>query len=252
MKAYFLSDLHLKSEDKDKAKLFINFLSSIDHNVSHLILLGDVFDFWIGEHTYFQKKFPHIVAQLQRIVQQGTEVHYFEGNHDIHLKRFWEKSVGAKVHPEKYTFYFENLKVRAEHGDLMNPKDKGYLFLRWLLRTKPLEILAHRIPGNLVGWIGERSSQVSRVYTARMTKDYTQNVLDFTRTYAMKECQKDPFDLLVTGHTHVKDDFEFNVRGKKSRSVNLGSWLDQPKVFEITPDQQQFIYLMLPVTGSAQ
>jgi len=247
MKAYFLSDLHLKSEDKDKAKLFINFLSSIDHNVSHLVLLGDVFDFWIGDRAYFQKKFPQVVSQIQRIVQLGTEVHYFEGNHDIHLKKFWEKNVGVRVHPGRHVFHFGSLKVRAEHGDLMNPQDKGYLFLRWLLRTKPLEILAHRIPGSLVGWVGERSSQVSRVYTNRITKNYTQGVLNFTRTYAMQECQKDPFDLIITGHTHVKDDFEFNAEGKKSRSVNLGSWLDQPKVFEVTQDHQQFIYLVLPV-----
>lgn len=243
MKAYFVSDLHLKSEEKDKAKLFINFLSSIDSTVTHLVLLGDVFDFWIGRHSYFQKKFPKIIGQLQRIVQMGIQVHYFEGNHDIHLKKFWQDEVGAKVHPEKHVFRFGNLIVRAEHGDLMNPEDKGYLFLRWLLRTKPMEILSYQIPGQIVGWIGERSSQVSRVYTDRITRDYTQKVIDFTRTYAMQECQKEEFDLIITGHTHIKDDFEFTLGDRKRRSVNLGSWLDQPKFFSVTPDEQQFVYL---------
>ncbi len=242
MKAYFLSDLHLKSEEKDKAKLFLNFLSTIDNSTTHLILLGDVFDLWIGDHKYFKEKFPNIISQLRRISEAGIELHYFEGNHDIHLKKFWEKEVGAKVHPEKFLFRFGPLKVRAEHGDQMNPNDRGYLFLRWLLRTKPVEIVSNYIPGKIIGIIGERSSQVSRLYTDRINKEYTKKVLDYTRTYAMKERMKQSFDYIITGHTHIKDDFEFEIQGEKIRSINLGSWLDQPKAFLITDGDTKFIY----------
>lgn len=243
MKAYFLSDIHLKSETKDKAKLFLNFIKNIDKKTTHLILLGDVFDLWIGDHKYFKEKFHQTLSQLRRLVEDGVEVHYFEGNHDIHLKKFWEKRIGVHVHPSKKIFQLGPFKVRAEHGDLMNPQDKGYLFLRWFLRTKPMELLSQYIPGKVVAMIGERSSLMSRIYTSRINKEYIDKVIEYTRAYAKKEYAKDKFDTIITGHTHVKDDYIFNVGSKQIRSVNLGSWLDQPKAFIITPNEQKFISL---------
>lgn len=87
MKAYFISDLHIKHEDKTKGLKLMEFLKNLPKDTTHLVLLGDIFDLWIGSHEYFIKKFSKIIAELKTISDRGVEIHYFEGNHDIHLKK---------------------------------------------------------------------------------------------------------------------------------------------------------------------
>jgi UDP-2,3-diacylglucosamine hydrolase len=238
MKAFFVSDIHIKVEAKGKGQKFFQFLKTLPEDTTHLILLGDIFDMWIGPHHYYAEKFPNIIAELKKLKNRGVIVHYFEGNHDMHLKKYWQKELGFQVHDKEFYFDLDGWIVRAEHGDLMNPGDKGYLFLRKFLRSFPMKILIHQVPGQLISAIGERSSQISRVYSDRMDQEYKENVIAMTRKHAEKAFQQRPFDLIVTGHTHVDDDFTFEAAGKKARSINLGSWLDQPKTLIVTRESQ--------------
>jgi UDP-2,3-diacylglucosamine hydrolase len=63
------------------------------------------------------------------------------------------------------------------------------------------------------------------------------------RRHAEKVVREDPFDLIITGHVHVRDDYEFEHAGRGVRSVNLGSWQDRPCAFKITNTCQEFIEL---------
>lgn len=243
MKAYFISDIHIKSEDKTHGLKLLEFLKNLPQDTTHLVLLGDIFDLWVGNHSYFIKKYSKIISEFKGLLARGVEIHYFEGNHDLHLKKFWEKNLGMNIHNNEYFFNFDGLVVRAEHGDLMNEEDKAYLFLRKALRTFPMNILATQLPGKIVEIIGDRSSRISRIYTDRINQKYKDKVKKMTRDYAKKAYSKRPFDMIITGHTHVDDDSSFEMNGKKSRSINLGSWLDRPKAFLITPTEQKFIEL---------
>lgn len=243
MKAYFISDIHIKSEDKTHGLKLLEFLKSLPEDTTHLVLLGDIFDLWIGDHDYFIKKYPKLISEFKSLISRGVELHYFEGNHDLHLKNFWEKELGMTVYTDEHFFNFDGFVVRAEHGDLMNEEDKAYLFLRKALRSFPMNILATQLPGKIVEVIGDRSSRVSRFYTDRMNQKYKDKVKKITQDYAQKIFTKRPFDLIITGHTHVDDDFSFETHGKKARSINLGSWLDRPKAFLVTPQEQKFIEL---------
>jgi UDP-2,3-diacylglucosamine hydrolase len=96
--AYFLSDIHLKRLDQPEARILLGFLQEIGPRVqaTHLFLVGDIFDFWIGGHEYFVRKFSPIADHLRRIVSSGVEVHYFEGNHDLYLQAFWQDRLGIR------------------------------------------------------------------------------------------------------------------------------------------------------------
>lgn len=236
MKAYFVSDIHLKAEDGPKGQLFVKFLKELPNDTTHLVLLGDIFDLWLADHNYFVQKFPNIIKEVQNLVSKKVEVHYFEGNHDLHLKKFWQEKLKVQVHHNHHIFNWPGITVRAEHGDLMNPDDTGYLFLRKFLRNPIMKVIAHNLPGKAVGFIGDRSSQMSRVYTDRLNQKYKETVQNLTRNYAQKIYAETPFDLFVSGHTHVDDDFSFELNGKKVRSLNLGSWLDKPKYLIVERD----------------
>jgi len=225
--AYFLSDIHLKNLDQPDAQVLLGLLEDMGSRIqaTHLFLVGDIFDFWLGGHEYFIRKFSPIVDHLRRIVAGGVEAHYFEGNHDLYLRDFWQDQLGIRVHVRARMFQLGNLRVRV--------------------RTPVIAYAGSRLPGGLLAQIGRVASRTSRRYTSRHKTISDERARTTVRSHAERAIQEEPFDLIITGHVHVRDDHEFEHGGRKVRSVNLGSWADSPCTFRITDTRQEFIQLPL-------
>lgn len=231
MRALFLSDIHLGDQDDPNFKILCRFLDEQLGQLTHLFLLGDIFDVWVGPHEYYYRKYQGVVDSLRRLRAAGTEIHFFEGNHDFALSGFWDTRVGATVHEGPAHFQLAGLKVRVEHGDQTNPFDLGYIRLRAFLRSGPLDFLIRNTPERFVAFVGETWSPLSR----KKKKPYVnEEVKKITHDFAAKLAQYDSFDLMVMGHTHMHEDFSFQVGGKSRRLINLGTWLERPRAFEIS------------------
>lgn len=233
-RAYFVSDIHIATPDDPKAALFLAFLRQLSAaTASHLVLLGDIFDMWLGDHAYFIERYRDIVAEIDRLHGEGVGIHYFEGNHDLHLQRFWHDQLGIQVHSGPAYITIAEQRLRLEHGDQMDPDDRGYHFLRWFLRTPVMRFLIYHLPGRLAAGIGERASATSRNYTSNSKTIREDEAVQKIREHAARACAVQPFDLMISGHVHVRDDFEWDTADGRSRSVNLGTWLHAPCCFRL-------------------
>lgn len=241
--AYFVSDLHLTAADDARARLFLRFLAEIEArgDTTHLVLLGDIFDLWLGGHDYFVSRFGRIVEALERIAERGVELHYFEGNHDLHLRPFWQDELGARVHTDPVYLDIGGKRLRLEHGDQMDPDDRGYRFLRWFLRTPPMRWIILNLPGRLVGRIGERASRHSRQYTSHSKTISRERAIAKIRRHAALAHAREPFDLIVSGHVHVRDDTTIESANGRARSINLGTWLDAPCYLLLDDDDVRLV-----------
>lgn len=207
---------------------------------SLFIILGDLFDLWLGDGEYFKKEYSVLIEEFKKLRAGGCRVIYFEGNHDLHLVKFWQDSLGFEVYVKPYKFEFNGLKIWAEHGDEINRQDRDYLFLRWLLRTPVFKFLIYNVPSSVSAWIGNRSSGASRAYTSSIENKSK----DIFRAYAQELANKDDFDLFLAGHSHIEDDFKFEAAGKSRQLVNLGSWFDKPKFLEISSSSSIAVQLL--------
>jgi UDP-2,3-diacylglucosamine hydrolase len=140
------------------------------------------------------------------------------------------------VYENEGFFQINNLKVRCEHGDYINPDDQVYLAYRENVRRPWMEWLAHNLPSHFWKAIGELYSRKNRSKTSRYAIDNSERVRAMIQAYAMKVYNAEPFDLIITGHMHVFDDYTFSVNTRKVRSINLGTWLSEPIVLLIDND----------------
>jgi UDP-2,3-diacylglucosamine hydrolase len=223
--------------------MFVGFMERLrcPDRLTHLFLVGDVFDLWIANHRLFRERFPRVVSALRRLKSEGCEIHFFEGNHDLYLDDFFGRVLGLNVHRQACHVLLPPFRLRVEHGDQMDPSDRGYLFLRWFLRTLPMEAFARAAPESLIAWLGETASRSSRRYTSGVKATTEQRSRDVIRRHAEILAHTEDFDLIVSGHVHVRDDVRIDCAGRSVRSVNLGSWFDSPQVFLLTPDSQGFV-----------
>lgn len=240
--ALFVSDIHIKDPDCPRARLFTAFLKSLEggRNATHLFLLGDIFDLWVADHDWFIERYRGIIDELRRLKEENVEIHYFEGNHDLHLKYFFSDRLGLRVHDGPYRLQLGRHRVRLEHGDEMDPDDRGYLFLRWFLRTPPVRILIRNLPGALIARIGNRASRISRRYVTGTKSVTDADAVATIRGHAGRIAAADRFDLIISGHVHVRDDTCIRLPDREVRSVNLGSWFDAPCYFRIDENEARF------------
>lgn len=240
--AYFVSDIHVTSPDSPRARLFASFLRTLSGktNTTHLFLLGDIFDLWVADHRYFVDRYREIIDEIRRLKEEGVAISYFEGNHDLHLRYFWADQLGLTVHVGPAYVELGKKTVRLEHGDQMDPDDKGYIFLRWFLRTAPIRLLLRHLPGRFVARIGNRASATSRHYTSVTRSMERDESITKIRAHAKRAYAKRPFDLIISGHVHVKDDCHVETGATTFRSVNLGTWLDAPCYFALEGNDERF------------
>jgi len=223
-RAIFVSDIHIASASDEKCKQFLRFLDKCQELLPEkLFLVGDIFDLWLSDRDHFVSEYSEVVERMIRLRDSGVEIHYFEGNHDLDLIPFWRERLGFRVHSAAEYFDLGGITARVEHGDQMDPSDRGYLFLRWLLRTPLLVLLMRHLPNSWIAWIGRRASQASRRYTssgAKRTTEGAERAKMHAHARAVWRTGR-RFDLFVSGHIHVWED------GTREgyRGVNLGTWL---------------------------
>lgn len=249
IKAYFLSDIHLESEKDSNFFSFNRLLQVIkqDEGCTHLFLLGDIFDLWVAHHKYFTEKFAHTLKVLNQIRERGIEIHYFEGNHDLDLKPYFAAQ-GVHVHEEAFHCQLGSRNFRIEHGDQMDPEDRGYLFLRWFLRTPLMRWIGRYLPGFLVQRIGNSMSSTSRKYTDHLRnqlgeeKDIQrEKIWGKIRRHVLKELDSGlQFDVFVSGHVHEEFHEKLSMSGKEVEVINLGSWLGQRKPYGVYDEEIGF------------
>ncbi len=222
-----------------KALIFLKFLKALPTDATHLFFMGDIFDMWVGSHEFYNLRFKPILDEIAKLVARGVKISYFEGNHDFHINEFWEGHLGVKVFNSPQYVHLGKLLLRLEHGDESNPDDKNYLRLRKTLRHPVTEFLAKKAPGKLIQVIGENWSRISR----QLRPYVNEKVKLRARQYAIEALSKREFDLIIFGHIHMRDEFKFEFNGRNFEYINLGTWLEAPTAYELTPTQRGFISL---------
>jgi len=232
--SYFISDIHIKSLDENSSRLLLLFFREIwPQSPGDVYLLGDIFDIWVSDHSVFIKRYQPIIDELQKIKSLGHKIVYFEGNHDLHLKKYWQQVLGFEVFFDVGYFDIEGKVFRLEHGDLINLLDETYQWWRKFLRSPMMISLGANLPGAFWNFLAEKYSNQSRKMSSAYRDQRKSEIVEMIRAHAPKAHQEKSFDYIISGHMHVVDDFEATTdSGKKIRSINLGTWLDGAKILK--------------------
>jgi UDP-2,3-diacylglucosamine hydrolase len=214
----FTSDLHLQDGNTPQSERFIRFLNEVPQSGDVLVLGGDIFDLFVGNKSIFQTRFSKVLEAIQSLIIKGVRVYYLEGNHDFQFNGTIPESENFKILKNDFSLEVFGKKIWISHGDLIDPEDRGYRFLRWFTRTPFIQILIKILPGNLIDMVGNRSSQSSRKYNDRRVNDKTKKRLRSLYFAFADQKIAAGFEYVLVGHSHIKD-FRKNLGGYY---INLG------------------------------
>jgi UDP-2,3-diacylglucosamine hydrolase len=222
MRVIFIADAHLVSPDDTNYRLLLRFLHDLEGELDTLYIMGDLFDFWLGFPSHPFTQYDAVLDALERLVERGCRLVYFEGNHDFHLGTIFSQRLKAEIHTGPAIEYIQGKRLYICHGDQINRADRHYRLLRYLLRTRLVAASVSHFPPSWAEKIRERLQKRSQagyvVKTARW--DYRQILLDFARTLQRQSC-----DGLVTGHFHLA--LREDVPETAFALLSLGDWMEQ-------------------------
>lgn len=243
MKLLFVSDVHLKERQSSEYIHFLTFLKFVlqSKDVDHLFLVGDIFDLWISNKSIFSNHFFDVIALLQDIAKQGTQIHYFEGNHDLYLDKYFKGKEGIKTYNSPQNFYLDGLKLKVEHGDLINQNDYWYFKWKKIINTRWFKKFVKTCPGFFIFYFGfllaflsafkKKISFLNRKSTSKVL--YENNIRTMLHDYAEVRCKNEDVDIFINGHVHVADLYKYKIIEKEKYAINLGEWRKSPHVLSI-------------------
>ena len=196
-----VGDPHLDAAGDEVPGAFLRWLAGL-RGVPRLIVLGDLFDAWAGPALMRLPAAAAVVDGICRAVEGGTAVDVVPGNRDFLLGRGFEERSRARLLPGGAVGLLDGEgeagRVLLVHGDELCTRDRGYLRLRRVLRSRPAGWLAPRIPAPLALWTARRLRRASdRALAVKPSEEKSMQAAAARDLLARHACAT-----LVCGHAH--------------------------------------------------
>lgn len=226
-KIYFVSDAHLGASalnnNREREKRLIEWLDGIQADCSVLFLLGDIFDFWFEYKRVVPKGFIRFLAKICEFTDKGIKVHFFTGNHDIWAFDYLPQECGVILHTHDEIFEINGKRFYIGHGDGLDPKDKGYLFIRRIFHNRFLQKCFRLVHPDWGIAFARKWSSHSRKANGKIEADaYRGPGQEDIEIFARRKLQQEHFDYFIFGHRHLPLDIRLTP---DSRYINTGDWI---------------------------
>ncbi|MBW8190389.1 UDP-2,3-diacylglucosamine diphosphatase [Neiella marina] len=236
---YLLSDMHVTDERPDITEALLKFLAGPAMNADAVYLLGDVFDYWVGD-DFRTDTIDAVKAALAQLSQHGVATYLISGNRDFLIGRRFCKQTGIKLLPEHSVIDLYGESTLIMHGDTLCTLDVDYQKFRRKSRSWWWPLIMLRLPLRLRTRIAENYRSKSK--NAKSMK--TMKIMDVTPQEVENQMLQHQVKLLIHGHTHRQAIHSLLIDQQPARRIVLGDWYQQGSVLACTPDgQQQFISL---------
>ncbi len=212
------SHFHLRPDPAEQQRVgcFLE-LMDLACAADHLVLLGDIFDFWFDYPHFRLSGYDRILSSLDKVYSAGTKIHFIGGNHDIWAAGYLHERHGSEPAGQPLILQLGDLKILFDHGDGLLGHDWLYSTFRSMVRTKPGILLAKSLHPEILYALSTWLSGKSR----NATRDEAVEIEQKAEAWLAKQVQV-PWDLMVIGHVHHR--FKISAQGRNLYALH--GWFD--------------------------
>ncbi|MGX2968827.1 UDP-2,3-diacylglucosamine diphosphatase [Ursidibacter sp. B-7004-1] len=236
MTTYFIADLHLNEHQPDITDLFLQFMSEKAPLAEAIYILGDLFDFWIGDDEY-SPLIEQVKQAIRNVTQQGIPCYFIYGNRDFLLGKRFAKETGLILLPDYHKIDLYGHSTLLCHGDTLCTDDVKYQRFRQKVHRKWRQALFLLLPLRLRLHIAQKIRAKSR--QDKRTK--SAEIMDVNIQFTAQIAEQYQIEWLIHGHTHkqaVHSCQKFAISDRLFTRIVLGDWGKTASILAV--DQQGF------------
>jgi UDP-2,3-diacylglucosamine hydrolase len=224
----FVGDVHLDRDDAD-LPAFLNYLRGLPPEVGRVVLMGDLFNLWIGAPELEQEHHRAVIACLSDLRSRGTEIHYLEGNRDYRIARAHGGGAFDVVGDVGLREDWGGRRIWAAHGDQVNRMDFQYRAWRRASRSIAAWWLYSAIPRARRFAIAESVERKMRATNVEMKREFPEALV---KDYASRHLQTSG-GAVVLGHFHVERELRVGP-AEDGRVFVLPEWKGSRRHLRVT------------------
>ena len=218
----FISDLHLSPDTTEATDVLLRFLRETAPAADALYVLGDLFEYWIGDEGLDQPYAKQIARAFRALADRGVRVCFMHGNRDFLIGTRFAQTSGMKLLTDPTLLDLYGTPTLLMHGDTLCSDDVEYQKFRSMVRnpawqrdflSKPLDErvrMAREVRG--------KSEQ------AKQVKDMV--IMDVTPATVEDAFRAHDYARLIHGHTHRPARHEHKVDGRECERWVLADWYE--------------------------
>lgn len=234
MTKLFISDIHLNPEKPVLQQGLVRFLQEQASQADELYILGDLFEYWLGDDCILPGVAVVMDALLCLTQQHGVKIFIMHGNRDFLLGSQFMEKTGCQLLNQTPADDEALITVDGDlyllmHGDTLCTQDEPYMAFRQRVRNKSWQVdfLSMTIQQRLD--FAQQARAKSTEHTAAVTMEicdvYLPAVLQLINKYEQTDSK---IKGIIHGHTHRPA--VHNIRLENNRVVKrivLSDWSEE-------------------------
>ena len=226
----FISDLHLDPARPAIAAQFERFLEDIAPRSEALYILGDLFEYWVGDDG-LALPFPARIADSLRPLAARVPVRFMHGNRDFLVAQGFADATGTRIIADPTLIDLYGRPTLLMHGDTLCTDDKPYQAFRAQVRDPAWQRAALSRP------IAERLAiaQGMRTESEGAKRAKAMDIMDVSRDAVERAFEESGCDVMIHGHTHRPGRHEYRVAGRERVRWVLPDWYERGGYLEASP-----------------
>jgi UDP-2,3-diacylglucosamine hydrolase len=220
--SFFISDLHLTPERPESTETALRFLRDTATKAERLYILGDLFDYWVGDEALAEKTPVQVAKALHELGSAGTQVFFMHGNRDFLIGPRFAEAAGLRLLPDPSIVTLYDRPTLLMHGDTLCTDDVDYLRFRETVRDPAWQAAFLAKP------VAERTRYAESVRSesehAKATKSMV--IMDVSPVAVEAVLRQNDYPRLIHGHTHRPARHEHIVDDRVCERHVLADWYE--------------------------
>ena len=219
----FISDLHLCESRPHINRLFFDFLTQTAIHADGLYILGDLFEYWLGDDTLNQPLNQQVANALHQLADTGVNIYFMHGNRDFLIAQDFTTASGAQLIADPSLIDLYGTPTLLMHGDTLCTDDVKYLAFREQVRHPAWQsqFLAQSLATRtaLARQVREQSESAKQ--------EKSSDIMDVNNAAVTTTLQQHGYPRLIHGHTHRSTVHTHTIDNHLCQRWVLPDWYEQ-------------------------
>lgn len=238
MNTLFISDIHLNGLQPEITEQFLDFLRGPARQAEKLFILGDLFEFWIGDDDP-DPTYARVQAELKSLTRSGVPCYVMHGNRDFLLGKDFCKRTGCQLLQDGTVIELHGQRILLSHGDVLCTDDVAYQRLRRIVRNPLTQCLLRLLS------LKQRQRLASRMRSAsqKHTQQTMSSIMDVNQQAVVRQMKDAKVQWLIHGHTHRPHIHQHVLGPDSGTRIVLGDWYQQGSVLSCSNSGYELLSL---------
>jgi UDP-2,3-diacylglucosamine hydrolase len=225
----FISDLHLEDEAPDRTRWLMDFLSGPALAAETVYILGDLFEFWIGDDALTTTA-EEVASATSLLNDRGVACFFMHGNRDFLVGERYASSAKLQLLPETCVVDLYGKPTLLLHGDTLCTDDVKYQAFRQQVRNPDWQaaMLALSIEQRLE--LAQQARSASLDHTGSVAMD----IMDVNPDAVSAAFREHNVTRMIHGHTHRPAQHTVDLGGINAERFVLADWYSEGRFLEVS------------------